>query len=108
MAPFCLYGTERLYGSHHRHMGRPSVANGIDPARFDPSAPPISLNTSRRFRFLHVGGTIGRKGPDILLELGAVKEAEQAFEAAQAWRARRGPTVAYAAPSANTDATRTS
>jgi glycosyltransferase involved in cell wall biosynthesis/tetratricopeptide (TPR) repeat protein len=40
---------------------------GVDPGRFHPQAPPLSLATGKRFRFLFVGGTIQRKGIDVLL-----------------------------------------
>mgnify|MGYP001189156709 CR=1 FL=1 len=43
------------------------VPNGVDTERFRPDAPARSLPTSKRFRFLFVGGTIVRKGPDVLL-----------------------------------------
>lgn len=43
------------------------VANGIDTCRFSPEAAPLSLTTGKRFRFLFVGGTIPRKGIDLLL-----------------------------------------
>ncbi len=41
---------------------------GVDVERFRPFARPMSLSTERSFRFLFVGGTIWRKGIDILLE----------------------------------------
>ncbi|MCH7727054.1 MAG: glycosyltransferase, partial [Planctomycetes bacterium] len=41
---------------------------GIDPAVFDPKAPPVHLPTQASFVFLFVGGTISRKGFDILLD----------------------------------------
>lgn len=44
------------------------VPNGIDPARFNPQAVPFSLPTRKSFKFLFVGGTIHRKGPDVLLQ----------------------------------------
>jgi glycosyltransferase involved in cell wall biosynthesis len=44
------------------------VPNGIDPTRFRPEAPPLALPTRKTFKFLFVGGTIPRKGPDLLLE----------------------------------------
>jgi len=44
------------------------VPNGIDPTKFSPTAPAMALNTRKKFKFLFVGGTIGRKGPDKLLE----------------------------------------
>ncbi|MCS7091225.1 MAG: glycosyltransferase [Verrucomicrobiota bacterium] len=43
------------------------LPNGVDPERFHPSAPARVLPTRKSFRFLFVGGTIARKGPDILL-----------------------------------------
>jgi glycosyltransferase involved in cell wall biosynthesis/Tfp pilus assembly protein PilF len=44
------------------------LPNGIDPTRFHPEAEPMKLPTQKKFRFLFVGGTIHRKGPDVLLE----------------------------------------
>lgn len=44
------------------------VPNGVDTDRFRPDAPPLALRTTKSFRFLFVGGTIGRKGIDILLD----------------------------------------
>jgi GT2 family glycosyltransferase len=44
------------------------VPNGIDPFKFNPQAAPMKLATPKKFKFLFVGGTIGRKGPDILLQ----------------------------------------
>ncbi len=44
------------------------VPNGVDPARFHPGVPPRPLPTRKSFRFLFVGGTIFRKGPDLLCE----------------------------------------
>ncbi|MEO6992367.1 MAG: glycosyltransferase [Lacunisphaera sp.] len=43
------------------------VPLGIDPGVFRPDASPRTLSTAKRFKFLFVGGTIYRKGPDILL-----------------------------------------
>jgi GT2 family glycosyltransferase/glycosyltransferase involved in cell wall biosynthesis/Flp pilus assembly protein TadD len=43
------------------------VANGVDTCRFSPKVAPLSLTTGKRFRFLFVGGTIPRKGIDLLL-----------------------------------------
>ncbi len=44
------------------------VANGINPDSFHPQAAPIKLATNKKFKFLFVGGTIYRKGPDLLLK----------------------------------------
>jgi tetratricopeptide (TPR) repeat protein len=44
------------------------VPHGVNPMRFRPGVPPLRLATSKRFRFLFVGGTLFRKGADILLE----------------------------------------
>jgi len=53
------------------------VPNGVDPERFHPGVRPLSLDelkpgaealASGRFRFLFVGGTLWRKGVDLLLE----------------------------------------
>ncbi|MGQ9677257.1 MAG: glycosyltransferase, partial [Chloroflexota bacterium] len=44
------------------------VPNGVDIDKFRPSAPALRLKTRKSFKFLFVGGTIGRKGIDILLK----------------------------------------
>jgi glycosyltransferase involved in cell wall biosynthesis len=44
------------------------VPNGVDPGRFHPRIAPLPLRTRKRFKFLFVGGTIYRKGIDLLLE----------------------------------------
>lgn len=44
------------------------MPNGVDAEKFYPNVPPMKLATQRKFKFLFVGGTIGRKGPDILLQ----------------------------------------
>lgn len=44
------------------------VPNGVDTTKFRPEAPPLALKTRKRFKFLFVGGTIWRKGIDILLK----------------------------------------
>ncbi len=44
------------------------VPNGIDPDVFHPGARPMALATKKSFKFLFVGGTILRKGPDVLLK----------------------------------------
>lgn len=44
------------------------VPLGIDPERFRPEAKPLALKTGKRFKFLFVGGTIFRKGADVLLK----------------------------------------
>src|SRR5690606_32077594 len=44
------------------------IPNGIDPTRFHPGIEPLPLPTKKRFKFLFVGGTIHRKGPDVLLK----------------------------------------
>jgi tetratricopeptide (TPR) repeat protein len=43
------------------------VPNGVSEGFFEP-VPPMELPTQKRFRFLYVGGTIPRKGIDILLD----------------------------------------
>jgi glycosyltransferase involved in cell wall biosynthesis len=43
------------------------IPNGVDLGTFHPKADPIPLSTSRHYKFLFVGGTIYRKGIDILL-----------------------------------------
>jgi glycosyltransferase involved in cell wall biosynthesis/GT2 family glycosyltransferase/tetratricopeptide (TPR) repeat protein/ADP-heptose:LPS heptosyltransferase len=44
------------------------IPNGINPKLFNPRIPPRNLGTIKRFKFLFVGGTIWRKGIDLLLE----------------------------------------
>ncbi|HEY2597535.1 MAG TPA: glycosyltransferase, partial [Candidatus Dormibacteraeota bacterium] len=44
------------------------VPYGIDPDRFHPEVAPLQLPTQKKHRFLFVGGTIARKGVDILLD----------------------------------------
>lgn len=44
------------------------VPLGIDPDRFTPAAKPMELATRKTFKFLFVGGTIHRKGVDVLLQ----------------------------------------
>ncbi len=44
------------------------IPNGIAPEIFKPSDDKIDLPTDKKFKFLFVGGTIYRKGIDILLE----------------------------------------
>ncbi|MFO1497104.1 MAG: glycosyltransferase [Verrucomicrobiota bacterium] len=44
------------------------VPLGIDPKRMGPGAEPLELETTKTFKFLFVGGTIQRKGPDVLLK----------------------------------------
>jgi glycosyltransferase involved in cell wall biosynthesis len=44
------------------------IPNGVDVEIFHPNAAPMMLSTEKGFRFLFVGGTIRRKGVDVLLE----------------------------------------
>lgn len=41
---------------------------GVDTDVFGPDAPSLLMPTNRRFKFLFVGGTIGRKGFDLVLD----------------------------------------
>src|SRR5207248_7941098 len=43
------------------------VPLGVDTRTFRPGVPPLPLRTAKRFKFLFVGGTLWRKGFDILL-----------------------------------------
>ena len=45
------------------------IPNGINPEVFHPQVPPTPLETKKGFKFLFVGGTIHRKGIDILLKI---------------------------------------
>ncbi|HTR40267.1 MAG TPA: glycosyltransferase [Pseudomonadales bacterium] len=44
------------------------VPNGVDTRKFRPGVSTMPLATKKKFKFLFVGGTIFRKGPDILLD----------------------------------------
>ncbi len=44
------------------------IPNGIDPKKFHPGVKPYSLKTQKSLKLLFVGGTIYRKGIDLLLE----------------------------------------
>jgi len=44
------------------------IPNGVNPNNFHPDVTPFRLKTKKKFKFLFVGGTIYRKGIDILLE----------------------------------------
>jgi Glycosyl transferases group 1 len=44
------------------------IPNGVDTALFTPDTPPLSIHSRKKFRFLFVGGTIARKGIDLLLD----------------------------------------
>ncbi|HTV75774.1 MAG TPA: HAD-IA family hydrolase, partial [Candidatus Baltobacteraceae bacterium] len=44
------------------------VPNGVDAEKFHPQVAPMQLATQKKFKFIFVGGTIGRKGPDLLLK----------------------------------------
>ena len=44
------------------------VPNGVDTQKFRPDVKPLKLASKKKFKFLFVGGTIFRKGPDVLLD----------------------------------------
>lgn len=44
------------------------VPNGVDPDVFSPHGPKLRLKTDKTFRFLFLGGTIARKGIDVVLD----------------------------------------
>jgi tetratricopeptide (TPR) repeat protein len=44
------------------------VPNGVNTDRFHPAVAPCTLPTAKGFKFLFVGGTIARKGIDVLLD----------------------------------------
>jgi len=44
------------------------VPLGVNPQRFRPGLEPLTLSTEKGFKFLFVGGTLHRKGVDVLLE----------------------------------------
>jgi len=45
------------------------IPNGINPNLFKPSGDKFNLNTLKRMKFIYVGGTIYRKGFDVLLDV---------------------------------------
>ena len=45
------------------------IPNGIDPKLFTPDGPKLPIPTMKRFKMLFVGGTIYRKGIDLLLKV---------------------------------------
>lgn len=46
-----------------------TIPNGVDCDLFSPEGPTFKLVTKKTFKFLFLGGTIGRKGIDILLDV---------------------------------------
>jgi glycosyltransferase involved in cell wall biosynthesis/tetratricopeptide (TPR) repeat protein len=44
------------------------VPNGVDLEKINPQSAPMKLASQKKFKFLFVGGTIFRKGPDLLLQ----------------------------------------
>lgn len=44
------------------------VPNGYNPEKFHPGVKPYKLKTKKKFKFLFLGGTIYRKGIDVLIE----------------------------------------
>lgn len=44
------------------------VPNGVDVELFRPDGPTFPLRTQKRFKFLFLGGTLGRKGIDLLID----------------------------------------
>jgi glycosyltransferase involved in cell wall biosynthesis len=44
------------------------IPNGVDTTLFAPNTSPLPIRSRKKFRFLFVGGTIARKGIDLLLE----------------------------------------
>jgi len=44
------------------------IPNGVDTEKFHPEVKPYQLKTKKKFKFLFVGGTIYRKGIDLLLK----------------------------------------
>jgi glycosyltransferase involved in cell wall biosynthesis/tetratricopeptide (TPR) repeat protein len=45
------------------------VPLGVDAEQFHPGARPLELRSRKRFKFLFVGGTVSRKGIDVLLDV---------------------------------------
>lgn len=44
------------------------IPNGVNTRLFHPQARPVSLSTGKKYKFLFLGGTIWRKGIDLLLQ----------------------------------------
>jgi glycosyltransferase involved in cell wall biosynthesis len=44
------------------------IPNGVDTTLFAPNTSPLPIRSRKRFKFLFVGGTIARKGIDLLLQ----------------------------------------
>ena len=68
-----IWCPSRYVRSLYLQAGIPSekvrvLPNGYNAAVHHPKAPPTRIDTAKRFKFLFVGGTIGRKGADLLLE----------------------------------------
>jgi glycosyltransferase involved in cell wall biosynthesis/Tfp pilus assembly protein PilF len=62
----------RYVRNAYRESGVPArkifvVPNGVNPHKFHPRGAPMRLATRKKFKFLFVGGTVFRKGPDLLL-----------------------------------------
>ena len=58
----------RVYGGCRHSAGKSqSGSSRHQSKRFHPQAAPMPLPTQKSFKFLFVGGTIHRKGPDLLL-----------------------------------------
>jgi glycosyltransferase involved in cell wall biosynthesis/tetratricopeptide (TPR) repeat protein len=78
LVPFTRDAAEVWVSSHHTREGYVAsgvpvekvavIPLGVDPAVYRPEAVPLLLRTRKRFKFLFVGGTIWRKGIDILLD----------------------------------------
>lgn len=68
-----IWAPSRYVADVYRRSGIPEekiqvIPWGVDPERFRPDAPPRILPTKKTFKFVFVGGTIARKGFDVLLE----------------------------------------
>src|SRR5262249_1802662 len=77
-----VWAYSRFVRDCYVHSGVPAervhlIPLGVDTDRFRPGLPPLPLRTAKPLKFLFVGGTIARKGIDVLLTAYA-----QAFTAA--------------------------
>lgn len=68
-----IWCPSRYVRSLYLQAGIPSdklkvLPNGYNPAVHHPGAAPTPIATGKKFKFLFVGGTIARKGADLLLE----------------------------------------
>ena len=67
-----LWVPSRYVQNVYLNSGIPSekvfvIPNGVNVGKFNAQAPALKLNTDKKYKFLFIGGTINRKGIDVLL-----------------------------------------